>query len=171
MRQVSVLFALVFAILFSGCSTPSSAPRTFSVGEKVTVGTIIYTVFETQWLTHVGAPPDEKVPQNRFFLVRIGAVNSGGSEVMLPTLTVEDDKGQSYAELTSDIGAAQWLGALRPIHPADSLSGNVVFDCPPAHYKLHITDDQSGRSALIDLPLTFNSEATDVPEAIPPPKK
>lgn len=157
------------AVLLSGCSQKALPARTYSMGEKVTLGTVIYTVFETQWLTHVGVPPDEKVPQNRFYLVRINAVNSSSSDVMLPNLSVEDDKGNSYPELTSDVGAPQWIGVLRQVHPADSISGNLIFDCPPGHYKLRLNDDTAEHSALVDIPLTFTSETPDVPA--PGPKR
>jgi hypothetical protein len=167
MRQVSAVFltvAIVSAMLLSGCAENTTPPaHVYAMGEKAAVGPVLYTVFETQWLTHLGAPPDEKVPQNRFFLVRIAAVNGGGSDVMLPTMTLEDDKGQSYSEVTTDVGAPQWLGVLRTVHPADSTTGNLVFDCPPAHYTLHINDDLTGRSAIVDIPLTFNSESQDIP--------
>lgn len=141
------------------------------MGDKVTLGPLMYTVFETQWLTHIGAAPDEKVPQNRFFLVRLSMLNSSGNEVMVPNLTVEDDAGKSYPEVGSDIGAPQWIGLLRQVHPADSMSGNVVFDCPPGHYKLRLLDDTTEKSALVDIPLTFTSETPEVPVPAPSPKE
>ena len=133
------------------------------MGQKVAVGPFLYTVYDTQWLTHLGIPPDEKIPQNRYFLVRVSIVNSGAGDAMAPTLTVEDDKGTSYPEVTSDVGAPQWIGLLRQVHPADSLAGNLVFDCPPGHYKLRATDENGEKSLLIDIPLTFTSESPDVP--------
>ena len=112
-----------------------------------------------------------QVPQNRFFLVRISAVNSSGNDVILPRLSVEDDKGTSYPELTNDVGAPQWIGMLRQVHPADSIAGNLVFDCPPGHYKLQLTDDLTGHAALVDIPLSFTSETPDVPIPGEPKKK
>lgn len=156
--------AVLSAALISGCSNQAaSTERTYPMGEKVAVGPFLYTVFETQWVTHLGMPPDEKVPQNRYFLVRVSIVNTGGNEVMAPTLSVEDDKGASYPELTANIGAPQWIGLLRQVHPADSIAGNLVFDCPPGHYKLRALDDNGEKSALIDIPLSFTSESPDVP--------
>lgn len=150
--------------LLTGCPNKAFPVRTYPMGDKVTMGPVIYTVFETQWLTHIGVPPDEKVPQNRYFLVRMSAVNSSGSDVMLPSMTVQDDRGKSYAELTSDVGAPQWVGSLRQVHPADSVAGNLVFDCPPGHYKLRIEDELTGHAALVDIPLTFTSETPEVPQ-------
>ena len=68
--------------------------RQYLMGEKVQLGKLIYTVFETQWLTHLGDAATGRVPQNRFFLVRFSAVNSGSNDVTVPTLTIQDDQGQ-----------------------------------------------------------------------------
>lgn len=155
--------AVLSAASFTGCSEKAYPVRTYPMGEKVTMGSVIYTVYETQWLTHIGMPPDEKVPQSRYFLVRMSAVNSGGSDILLPSMTVVNDKGTTYPELTADVGAPQWLGTLRQVHPADSVAGNLVFDSPPGHYKLRIEDEITGHTAMIDMPLTFTSETPDVP--------
>ncbi len=164
--------AVLCAAVACGCSNRGTpALRTYQLGDKVALAPFLYTVFETQWLTHVGVPPDEKVPQNRFFLVRLSIVNSSGNEVMVPNLTVEDDAGTSYPEVGSDIGAPQWIGVLRQVHPADSLSGNLVFDCPPGHYKLRLLDDTTEKSALVDIPLTFTSETPQVPIPAPSQKE
>jgi len=159
--------AVLSAALFSGCSKPAaSSERTYPMGEKVAVGPFLYTVFDTQWVTHLGTPPDERVPQNRYFLVRVGIVNSSSNDVMAPTLSIEDDKGTSYPELTADIGAPQWIGLLRQVHPGSSIAGNLVFDCPLGHYKLRALDENGEKSVLIDIPLTFTSEPPDVPTSI-----
>ena len=60
---------------------------------------------------------------------------------------------------------------LRSVKAADSLQGNVVFDCPPRRYKLKVTDPDGRRTALIDIPLTFNSESVDVPSPEVPQKQ
>jgi hypothetical protein len=133
------------------------------MGEKVTLGHIIYTVFETQWLTQTGTAPDVRIPQNRFFLVRLNATNSGGGDVIVPNLTVQDDKGNIYPEQQNGDGIPQFIGYLRSVHPAEAVSGNLVFDCPPGHYKLKITDEDGERAALIDIPLNFTSETPEVP--------
>ena len=141
------------------------------MGQKVSLGHIIYTVYETQWLTQTGVAPDIRLPQNRFFLVRISANNSGGDDVMVPNLTVQDDRGSSYAELSDGNGIPQYIGYLRSVHPAEAAAGNLVFDCPPGHYKLRITDEDGERAALIDIPLNFTSETPEVPVPGSPSKK
>jgi hypothetical protein len=155
--------AAPMAVLLTGCSQPAAPVRTYSMGEKVTLGNIIYTVFETQWLTQAGAPPDTRLPQNRFFLVRISAGNSGNSDLILPNLSVIDDKGNSYRELENGDGIPQWIGFLRSVHPAESAAGNMVFDCPAGHYKLKITDEEGEHTAMVDIPLSFTNETPEVP--------
>ena len=69
-------------------------------------------------------------------------------------------------------------GFVRKAKPADSVSGNIVFDAEPKHYRLRVTDENGEKPALIDLPLNFNG---DTPPALPsssgsdfsssPPKK
>ena len=161
--------AVLISIFFTGCSQSTAPVRTYSMGEKVPVGHLIYTVFETEWLTQAGAPPDLRLPQNRFYLVRLSAANSGGSDVIVPNLSVTDDKGTTYQELENGDGIPQWMGFLRTVHPAEAAAGNVVFDCPPGHYHLKLTDEDGERSALVDIPLSFTSQTPEV--QIPAPEK
>jgi hypothetical protein len=134
------------------------------MGEPATVGRIVYKVFETQWLTHIGQGADARVPQNRFFLVRLIATNGAGSEVIVPNFSIEDDSGGHYPELSAGEGVPQYIGYLRSLKSGESVQGNAVFDAPPRHYKLKIADDTGERTAYIDIPLSFVSETPDVPE-------
>jgi hypothetical protein len=135
------------------------------MGEKVELGHINYQVFETQWLTHMGEGADSRIPQQRFFLVRLAAMNSAGGDVVVPTMTITDDSGTAYNELGDGTGVPQYAGYLRTVKPGESVQGNVLFDAPPRHYKLKVTDETGDRAALIDIPLSFGSET---PEAISP---
>ena len=132
------------------------------MGDKVTLGHLIYTVFETQWLTQAGTAPAVRMPQNHFFLVRISAGNSGGTDIIVPNMSVQDDQGNTYQELGNGDGIPQWIGFLRSVHPAEAASGNLVFDCPPGHYKLKVTDEDGEHAALIDIPLNFTNETPEV---------
>ena len=138
---------------------------THPMGERVQVGHLIYTVLETQWLTQLGLGLSARVPQNRFFLVRLSVANSGSEALPAPATTIEDDNGNSYSELTNGEGAPHWLGFLRQVKPAEAAMGNVMFDAPPRHYKLRVTDENESKSALIDIPLTFSAE---MPEPVEP---
>jgi hypothetical protein len=160
----SIVTALATAgLLLSGCSTPSAPPiNNYLMGEKVLLGRLSYTVFETQWLTHLGEGPSARVPQHRFFLVRFSAVNGGSNEANVANTTVVNDKGEVFEELSSGEGVPQWAGYLRLLKPADTLQGNMVFDAPPGHYKIKVSDENGTQFALIDLPLTFGAETPDV---------
>jgi hypothetical protein len=152
------------ALLLAGCSSGPAKPPIlqYNLGEKVPVGHLSYTVFETQWLTKLGEGGNERVPQNRFFLIRLSAVNGGSSDAAIPNLTLEDDKGQKYEELTNGEGVPQWIGFLRTARPADSVQGNVVFDVPPGHYKVTVTDEDQSHAARVDIPLSFGAETPEV---------
>jgi hypothetical protein len=160
-KSVPALCAL--ALLLAGCSSPAKPPfMQYNMGEKVPVGHLSYTVFETQWLTHLGEGPTARVPQNRFFLIRLSAVNGGSNDAAIPSLTLEDDKGQKYEELSNGEGVPQWIGFLRTARPADSVQGNIVFDVPPGHYKLTMTDEDQSHGARVDIPLSFGAETPEV---------
>jgi hypothetical protein len=170
-RIILLLAAVAAALSLSACSEATRDPvRTYNMGDRVDLGHIVYIVFETQWLTHIGEGPDAKIPQNRFFLVRLSASNRQRTEVLLPKVSLEDDRGQSYAEVSADVGAPHWIGVLRTVMPNDLTQGNIVFDAPPGHYKLKVTDETGDHIAYIDIPLSFGAETPEVPiPGIPKP--
>jgi hypothetical protein len=156
-------FLIVPALWLTGCSSePEQTPaRQFNMGEKVQVGHLTYTVFETQWATHFGDGIDARVPSNRYFLIRLNVVNGGSGEATIPSFTVEGDNGQKFDELSDGDRVPQWMGYLRSVKPADFLQGNIVFDAPPGHYKLRVGDDQK-HAAIVDIPLSFGAETPDM---------
>lgn len=163
MRQLCFAVALA-ALSLAGCSTPSKPPvNTYLLGEKAQLGRLNYTVFETQWLTHIGEGATARIPENRFFLVRLAVVNGSGQDVSLPNLTIVDDQGKSYEELTNGEGVPQWAGYLRTVRPADTSQGNILFDAPPGHYKLKIWDENRSAEGIVDVPLTFGAETPEIP--------
>ena len=125
------------------------------MGERITLGHIVYQVFETQWLTHIGEGADARIPQHRFFLVRLSAVNSPGADVIVPNFTLEDDNGNTYPELSSGEGVPQYIGYLRTVKPAESAQGNALFDAPPRHYKMKIADETGEKIGLRRYPADF----------------
>ncbi len=163
-RIPPVLAAVGAAFLMSACRGASHPPiRVFNLGEKAMVGHMVYTVFETQWLMQLPQQPTPRIPKNRYFLIRLSAVNGGGSEVILPDMTIEDDNGNSYSALTDGEGIPQWIGGLRKVAPAEAAQGNIAFDAPPKHYRLRVTDENGDETAYVDIPLSFNSEMPTVP--------
>jgi len=159
MRQVIPPLAVVCAALFlSACNRPSAPvrPNAYKMGDKVSVGHIIYTVIDTEWKTSLTEDPDSRSPQYRFLLVRMSAVNGGGDNVMLPNPVIEDDAGNTYQEVSEGKGVPEWAGYLRRIAPAEASIGNILFDAPPKSYRLRVTDENGEKPTLIDLPLSFN---------------
>ena len=168
--SICLAVALVSGVFLTSCSSVPATPplSTYLMGEKVQIGKLSYTIFETQWLTHLGDGPGSRLPQQRFFLVRFSATNSGSSDAPVPNFTVRDDHGKEYDELAAGDGVPQWAGYLRSAKPAETVQGNVMFDAPPAHYKLKLADETGTKFALVDLPLTFGAET---PEISPPGEK
>lgn len=157
--------AVAVALLLAACGDSGDRPsvvQTVNLGERVTLGHIVYTVFDTQWLTHLGQGTEARVPQHRFFLVRMSAVNGYGTDLIVPNVSIEDDNGNSYRELSSGEGVPQYIGYLRKVKPAESQQGNVLFDAPPRHYKMKLTDETGEKVAYVDIPLSFVSETPDV---------
>ncbi|MGD0498054.1 MAG: DUF4352 domain-containing protein [Bryobacteraceae bacterium] len=155
--------ALCACLCLGSCSQSKTKLHLYSMGQRVEIGHIIYTVLETQWLTQIGEGVNAKVPQNRFFLVRLSAANSGNEKLSVPAISVEDDSGKSYQELPNGDGIPQWVSMLREIKPAESLQGNVAFDAPPGHYKMLLSDEDQTNTAYVDIPLTFNAETPEAP--------
>lgn len=160
------LFGLVVLLSSCGDSDAPLPPQIYNMGDRVVLGNIVYVVYETQWLTHLGEGVDAKVPRNRYFLVRLSAVNSSNKEITVPNFKVEDDNGNSFPELGGDqaSGVPQYIGYLRRVAPANSVQGHALFDAPPRHYKLRLTDEEGEKTAYVDIPLSFTSESPDVPQ-------
>jgi hypothetical protein len=162
LRPILIALAISILALAAGCSSGPPKPHTYSLGERIELGHVVYTVLETQWMSQLGSGVDARVPQNRFFLVRLNASGSGVSETPVPAMAVVDDDGNSYPELTNGGDVPEWLGILREAKPAEALQGNVVFDAPARHYKLRIGDESEEKIAFVDLPLTFTSSTPEL---------
>jgi len=132
------------------------------MGDRVELGRLVYTVFETRWLPQIGDGPAARVPQNRFFLIRLSVARTGSGELLVPNMAIEDDRGNAYPELNDGEGVAQFLGVLHPV-TAEGAAGNALFDAPPGHYRLRLSDEEGQRSALVDIPLSFGSELPEIP--------
>jgi hypothetical protein len=165
MRQLGSSVLVMAALFFAGCSSGPSKPpiNTYLLGEKAQLGRLSYTVFETQWLTHIGDGATARIPENRYFLVRLAVVNGASQDVNLPNLQIVDDKGKTYDEVMNGEGVPQWAGYLRTVRPADTSQGNILFDAPPAHYKLRIWDENHTLEAQVDIPLSFGAETPEIP--------
>jgi hypothetical protein len=163
--SVSLAAVLTVATLIS-CSSSAggnSVVPQYAMGERAQAGAVIYTVFEKRWMAQLGAGESARIPKNRFLLLRLSMVNSGSGEAMAPSMTLIDDNGQRFPELSDGDGVPQWTGFIRRIKPADTMTGNVVFDVPASHYKLELTDESEEKKALVDIPLSFEQDQVPVP--------
>jgi hypothetical protein len=165
MRAQFLTLPLALTLLgLPACSPKEEEPpvRTYLMGEQVLMGHLIYTVFERQWMPQIGSGLDARVPQNRFYLLRISVLNSGGADAIVPTISLVDDAGAAFPEIENGEGVPDFIGSLRQVAPAEIAQGNVVFDVLPKHYKLKVSDEDGRQAALVDLPLTFDPDAPDV---------
>ncbi len=160
--------AILFATcLLSGCgSSVTRTAKTYPSGDKATVGPLIYNVVDVHIAPRLGDDPaNSRLPQNRFFLVRISASNSSTADVTIPALTLIDDRGTVYNEIADGTNVPDWLGIIRKVEPGLTSTGVVVFDAPSQHYRLRLTDETE-EDIGIDIPLTYVNET--VAPAIPP---
>src|SRR6185312_4447073 len=166
------LFPAALALGIAGltaCAPKSAEPvaSNYQMGERATVGPLVYTVLERKWLSQAGAGVDARVPLSRFFLVGISAVNNSNSQAIMPMAVLVDDAGATYNELEDGDGFPDFLGSLRMVAPGATSRGNLAFDVPPKHYKLKLTDEEGKQVALIDLPLTFESDVPELDTPLP----
>jgi Domain of unknown function (DUF4352) len=171
LRSAFHLSALAAIILLISCGKNAGQSRAaFRMGQQMQVGPLIYNVLETKWVSQLGDMLRQRVPKQRFLLVRISVTNSGGQEVSLPFLSLEDAKGQSYPEEQSGEGVDGWMGFLRTIQPAQTENGWLVFDVAPGSYNLRVSGETSSgdeQSVLIHIPLSVDSMNDVLPKAEP----
>lgn len=159
--------ALASLALLASCSggTATHAPiRTYQMGQRVDLTPLVYAVFEKQWLAQLGSGSNAILPRNRFLTIRLTVTSGAGGESYVPAMTLVDDAGATCDEITSGDAVdaiPRWIGSLRAIKPADTLEGNVLFDCAPKHYRLKLTSEED-KAAYVDIPLSFESESPGV---------
>ena len=153
-------------LLLAACTEDQPAPllvHTYAMGDRINIGHLVYQVFEAQWRPALGEDNDLRVPQNRFFILRLSATNSGSGSELVPNMTLEDEAGTSYPELKDGSKVPLWVGYLRQAAPADSIQGTVVFDVVPNRYKLRLWDEDHTISALVELTLQFDDQNKGIP--------
>ena len=169
---ISLLSLAVISIETTGCSRSSkNQPVLYAAGDKATVGSLIYSVTDTEVAQELGDDPNNsRTPQNRFFLVKVAISNSGSDAQPIPALTLVDDAGQNYTELADGTNVPNWLGVIRKVEPAQTEQGVVVFDAPTKHYRLRLNDALDEKEIAIDVPLNFVHERVEdlVPASNPP---
>ena len=159
--RMRAAFAFLTVILLAACSQPSpqAESRIYPPGEKVSEGSLTYDVVDTQILPRLGDnPATARLPQTRFYLVQLTISNSGNSEVPIPAMTLVDDNGRNYSELTDGSGVPDWIGIVRRVKPGETEQGNAAFDAPAKHYRLRLNDVSDPSEVAVDLPLTLKHD-------------
>jgi len=158
LRRFSLAIAALVVVL-TGCS--GSAGRrsfTYMIGDKASVERLTYSVVDNQVFTRLGEEQNVRIPQTRFYVVQLSVFNSGSSDAAIPAMTLVDDSGRTYDELTDGAGVPRWLGMVRHVAANQTETGSVVFDAPASHYKLRLTDETDAADVYVDLPLSFVNE-------------
>lgn len=162
----------MFALLLGGCGERKTEETAYRMGEPVTVGPLTYTVLETEWRTELGEGIEQRIPQHRFLVLRLSIANASKEPAAVPLLSLEDHAGKTHMELSEVPAVPRWLGLLRLVDPGASMHGAIVFDVPPAEYRLRVAsggDLETERTALIQIPLSFDAPASfELPAPKPP---
>jgi hypothetical protein len=153
------------ALGLGGCSKSAKTVVTeHKMGERVRVGALVYTVFESEWLNQLTDGNKERLPQNRFLVLRVSFTNSGGAPATVPGLLLQDSKGETFAESTDGTGVRDWLPVLRKLEPAETKEGHILFEAPPGAYQLLVReetdfskDPAKEESALIEIPVSMQA--------------
>jgi hypothetical protein len=157
-----LMFAVpAFLTALAACSTSSTPKRdvrTYPAGEKATVGHLTYTIIDTEAQPRLGDDSSPRVPQNRFYLVQLSVSNNASSELNIPSLSLLDDSGNVYPELSDGNGVPHWLGMIRKVDAGQTEQGYVAFDAPTSHYRLKLSDETSDNDIYADIPLSFVHE-------------
>jgi len=162
-------------------SSSKNQPVIYAAGDKATVGPLVYNVTDTEVAEKLGDDPNnERTPQDRFYLVKVSISNSGSGDEPIPAMTLVDDGGHSYTELSDGTGVSNWLGVVRKVGPTQTEQGIVLFDAPTKHYRLRLNDAFDEKEIAIDVPLSFvheqlrnvdTSQGASAPTELPLPKK
>ena len=164
-RGIFLLAGFLALLSLVSCSSSSSAPaQTYNLGDKVPLGRLSYTVYEGQWLPQLGDGTGARIPQHRFFELRMSVTNESAAEMMAPNAVLVDDTSGEVGELANGDRVDSWLGYVRRVKAGETLTGHILFDAPPKHYRLRLSEDGTAdRAVYVDVPLSFSDASPAVP--------
>jgi hypothetical protein len=130
----------------------------FAMGQHVRVGPFTYSVLEAKWRQSLSNEPQARIPRNRYVIIRLTITNSGGEEAAFPQLTLQSSTGQDYPEIIEGVAEVpNWFSPLaRNLKPAQSETGNLIFDVPLGAYKLKLlepSDIDTPKFAFVEIPV------------------
>src|SRR4051812_42859426 len=128
--KLLISLLLLCLTIFPACTKSKPRVLSYMMGERVENGPFTYTVVEASWASQLGEGFNIRVPQNRFLILSVSVTNGGGSEASVPLLSLEASNGQLYQELLDGNGVSDWMGALRSLKPASTMTGRIIFDAP-----------------------------------------
>jgi len=167
---LAAILLLSAGLSLTGCSKVAQTQASYRMGEAMRVGPFVYNVLESQWKTELGDMFQMRVPQNRFLLLRLTVTNSGGGEMVMPLLNLEDSQGNTFPELQDGQGITGWMGLLRSVPAAQTEEGWIAFDVPTNAYTLRLSDGgeaDAEKTLLVDIPLSMDSLNDVVPAKAP----
>ena len=169
MRDI-VAAILCFSFVFSACSSAKkNAATIYAAGDKAVAGQLTYNLIDAERMQQLGDDAaTARTAKERFYLIKVSVSNSGTEETPVPAMTLIDDSGQTYNELSDGTGVPNWLGVVRKVGPAQTETGYVVFDAAPHHYRLRINDPFDEKEISIDVPLAFVRDANRSPAGSAP---
>jgi len=135
------------------------------MGERVSVGPLVYTVQDAEWHDQLGEGLGARTPRHRFLVIRLSVTNSGIREADVPPMSLISPAGQVYEELSQGDGVPEWLGYLRAVKAAATEHGRVLFDAPSGSYRLRVgaAGDDEETFALIEIPYQAPPPALPAP--------
>lgn len=141
----------------AGCGTSIRPEKTYPAGSTVDVGSLSYSVTNTEWANSLEGQAGPRVPRHKFAVVTLSVTNKKSDAATLPLLSMVDATGQQYLESDSGEGLSNWLGLFRNIDPNGSDGGQIVFDLPAGKgpYKLRVSSGgevDKEVTALIEVP-------------------
>ncbi len=168
MRLPKLLIPLLLLslTLLPSCKKVKPKVLTYEMGERIENGPFTYTVVESSWSSQLGEGFNIRVPQNRFLILSLSITNGGGSEASVPLLSLEASNGQVFQESLEGAGVPDWMGALRTIKPAGTLTGRIVFDVPLSTFRLRLPDGgEPGyeKYAMVEIPLRLDVQQVQSP--------
>lgn len=167
----ALIATTVIALIAAGCSSGAKKEsHVFPAGEKVSVGPLVFSVIDSQILTHLGEDASTaRTPTDRFYVITISVSNSSSEDELVPGLTLVDDAGKEYPEAADGTNVPNWLGVVRKAGGAQTEQGNILFDAPAQHYRLRLTDETDATELSIDVPLTYvHEQLNELPPAPQP---
>ncbi|HML17332.1 MAG TPA: DUF4352 domain-containing protein [Bryobacteraceae bacterium] len=168
--ELFIILTVAVCFGFAGCGARRDNRLSYQMGERVAVGPLTYNVVETTWRSQLGDGFRLRFPQQRFLLVTVSVTNSGGKEISVPLLQLENQNNETFQELDNGEGVDNWFGILRNITPAETQLGRLIFDVPLTSYRLRLTDGGtpgSEKYAWVEIPLRMDTDSNTETPIVP----